>query len=89
MLKIADGIDGAIDKICQAVLLITGTILMGALTANVLARYVLATGGFDWAEEIPEQMFPWFIMAGVALAVQHLGHVAVEWILGHVVRRKR
>ena len=84
MLKIADGIDGAIDKVCQAVLLITGTILMGALTANVLARYVLATGGFDWAEEIPEQMFPWFIMAGVALAVQHLGHVAVEWLLGMV-----
>lgn len=80
LLTIADHIDGAIDKLCQAVLLTTGTVLMGALTANVIARYVLSTGGFDWAEEIPEQLFPWFIMAGVALAVQHLGHVAVEWL---------
>jgi TRAP-type transport system small permease protein len=53
---------------------------MGVLTANVIARYVLATGGFDWAEEVPEQVFPWFIMAGVALAVQHGGHIAVEWL---------
>lgn len=59
---------------------------MGVLTANVVARYVLATGGFDWAEEVPEQVFPWFIMAGVALAVQHGGHIAVEWLLGKLGR---
>ena len=59
---------------------------MGSLTANVLGRYVLAKGGFDWAEEVPEQLFPWFIMAGVTLAVQHSGHVAVEWLLGKLGR---
>ena len=59
---------------------------MGVLTANVVARYVLATGGFDWAEEVPQQLFPWFIMAGVALAVQHGGHIAVEWLLGKLGR---
>ena len=63
-----------------------GTALMVVLTANVIARYVLATGGFDWAEEVPQQVFPWFIMAGVALAVQHGGHVAVEWLLGKLGR---
>jgi TRAP-type C4-dicarboxylate transport system permease small subunit len=68
------------------VLLLTGTVLMGVLTANVVARYVLATGGFDWAEEVPQQVFPWFIMAGVALAVQRGGHVAVEWLLGRLGR---
>lgn len=70
--------------ICEWVLLVTGIILTGVLTANVIARYVLATGGFDWAEEVPEQLFPWFIMAGVALAVQKGGHIAVEWLLGVV-----
>ena len=59
---------------------------LGVLTANVIARYVLATGGFDWAEEVPQQLFPWFIMAGVALAVQHGGHIAVEWLLGKLGR---
>ena len=72
--------------LCQGVLLLTGVVLMVVLTANVIARYVLATGGFDWAEEVPEQLFPWFIMAGVALAVQHGGHIAVEWLLGKLGR---
>jgi TRAP-type C4-dicarboxylate transport system permease small subunit len=86
LLGLADKIDRGIALLCQGLLLVTGVILMGVLTANVVARYVLATGGFDWAEEVPEQVFPWFIMAGVALAVQHGGHVAVEWLLGKVGR---
>jgi TRAP-type C4-dicarboxylate transport system permease small subunit len=86
LLKAADAVDRAVALLCQGVLLLTGTAMMVVLTANVVARYVLATGGFDWAEEVPQQVFPWFIMAGVALAVQHGGHVAVEWLLGKLGR---
>ena len=86
LLTAADAVDRAVALLCQGVLLLTGTALMVVLTANVAARYVLATGGFDWAEEVPQQVFPWFIMAGVALAVQRGGHVAVEWLLGHLGR---
>ncbi len=86
LLTAADAADRAVALLCQGVLLLTGTVLMGVLTANVVARYVLATGGFDWAEEVPQQVFPWFIMAGVALAVQHGGHVSVEWLLGKLGR---
>ncbi len=86
LLNAADAVDRAVALLCQGVLLLTGTALMVVLTANVVARYVLATGGFDWAEEVPQQVFPWFIMAGVALAVQHGGHVAVEWLLGKLGR---
>ena len=82
----ADAVDRGLALLCQGVLLLTGSALMGVLTANVIARYVLATGGFDWAEEVPQQLFPWFIMAGVALAVQHGGHIAVEWLLGKLGR---
>jgi TRAP-type C4-dicarboxylate transport system permease small subunit len=82
-------VDRGIALACQGVLLVAGTVLMGTLTANVVARYVLATGGFDWAEEVPEQLFPWFIMAGVALAVQGGGHIAVEWLLGKLGREGR
>lgn len=74
-------VDRVIGALCQAVVLLTGSALLGVLAANVVARYVLATGGFDWAQEVPERLFPWFIMAGVVLAGQHGGHVAVEWIL--------
>jgi TRAP-type C4-dicarboxylate transport system permease small subunit len=89
LLVAADAVDRAVALLCQGVLLLTGVALMGVLTANVVARYVLATGGFDWAEEVPQQLFPWFIMAGVALAVQHGGHIAVEWLLGRLRREGR
>lgn len=85
-IRAADAADRAVALLCQGVLLLTGTVLMGVLTANVIARYVLATGGFDWAEEVPQQLFPWFIMAGVGLAVQRGGHIAVEWLLGKLGR---
>jgi TRAP-type C4-dicarboxylate transport system permease small subunit len=86
LLATAGKVDRGVALVCQGVLLVTGIALMGVLTANVIARYVLAAGGFDWAEEVPEQVFPWFIMAGVALAVQHGGHIAVEWLLGRLER---
>ena len=86
LLTAADAVDRAVALLCQGVLLLTGTAMMVVLTANVVARYVLSAGGFDWAEEVPQQVFPWFIMAGVALAVQHGGHVAVEWLLGKLGR---
>jgi TRAP-type transport system small permease protein len=89
LLAAAGAVDRAVALLCQGVLLLTGTALMGVLTANVIARYLLATGGFDWAEEVPQQLFPWFIMAGVALAVQHGGHIAVEWLLGKLGREGR
>jgi TRAP-type transport system small permease protein len=86
LIAAADAVDRAVALLCQGVLLLTGTGLMVVLTANVIARYVLAAGGFDWAEEVPQQLFPWFIMAGVAMAVQHGGHVAVEWLMGKLGR---
>jgi TRAP-type C4-dicarboxylate transport system permease small subunit len=86
LITAADAVDRAVALLCQGVLLLTGTVLMSVLTANVVARYVLATGGFDWAEEVPQQLFPWFIMAGVGLAVQRGGHIAVEWLLGKLGR---
>ena len=84
--RAAEAVDRVVALVCKGVLLLTGIVLMVVLTANVIARYVLAAGGFDWAEEVPQQLFPWFIMAGVVLAVQHGGHIAVEALLGLVGR---
>ena len=59
-------------------------------SANVVARYALHSGGFSFAQELPERLFPWFIAAGVALAAQHGGHMSVEWLLersGHHAQR--
>src|SRR4051794_6071960 len=58
-LAAADAVDRALALLCRGVLLLTGLALIGVMSANVVARYVLATGGFDWAEEVPQQLFPW------------------------------
>ena len=89
-LKVADASDRVVAVICRVALLVTGTALLVILSANVVARYALQSGGFSFAQELPERLFPWFIAAGVALAAQHGGHMSVEWLLersGHHAQR--
>ena len=89
-LAVADASDRIVAQICRVALLVTGTALLAILFGNVLARYALQSGGFSFAQELPERLFPWFIAAGVALAAQHGGHMSVEWLLersGHHAKR--
>lgn len=86
-LAVANVIDRAVGFLCRAMILATGIALLAILTSNVVARYVLESGGFRFAQELPERLFPWFIMAGVALAVQKGGHMAVESVLARLSRR--
>ncbi|MBL0407578.1 TRAP transporter small permease subunit [Microvirga aerilata] len=83
-LSMANIIDRSVGFICRAVILLTGLALLVLLTANVVARYVMESGGFRFSQELPERLFPWFIMAGVALAVQKGGHMAVESLLARL-----
>jgi TRAP-type transport system small permease protein len=85
-LAVANFIDRTVGFVCRAVILLTGIALLALLTANVVARYILESGGFRFAQELPERIFPWFIMAGVALAVQKGGHMAVESVLSRLSR---
>ena len=79
---LADLADRIVAAVCRFVVLITGIALTAVLTANVAARYVFETGGFRAAQELPERIFPWFIVAGIVLAAQAGGHMAVEWLPG-------
>jgi TRAP-type transport system small permease protein len=89
MLAAVNGVDRLITRICRFVILVTGITLTALLTGNVVARYVLASGGIDAAEEIPERLFPWFIVAGIALAAQAGGHMSVDWVLDRLGARGR
>lgn len=89
-LAVANATDRVVALVCRIALLVTGTALLLILSANVVARYALHSGGFAFAQELPERLFPWFIAAGVALAAQHGGHMSVEWLLersGHHAKR--
>jgi TRAP-type C4-dicarboxylate transport system permease small subunit len=79
-IRILDGVDRFIGLVCQSVVLSTGVALLLAIITGVIARYLIRVGGIDWAEELPKQLFSWFIMAGVVLALQYGNHIAVELI---------
>jgi TRAP-type C4-dicarboxylate transport system permease small subunit len=68
---------------------VTGIALTILLTGNVVARYVMASGGIDAAQELPELLFPWFIVAGIALAAQAGGHLGVDWLYDRLGTRGR
>ncbi|MDH2329125.1 TRAP transporter small permease subunit [Cereibacter sp. SYSU M97828] len=82
IVTVADRIDALVAGVCRLVVLVTGIALTAVLTMNVASRYVFASGGFAAAQELPERLFPWFIVAGIVLAAQAGGHMSVEWLPG-------
>src|SRR5512137_2990651 len=88
-LTAANGTDRHVTRLCRFIVLVTGIALTVILTGNVIARYVLASGGIDAAQELPELLFPWFIVAGIALAAQAGGHLGVDWLYDKLGPRGR
>ena len=80
-IQFLDGVDRFIGLVCKSVVLSTGIVLLFAIIIGVIALYVIDVGGVDWAEELPKQLFSWFIMAGVVLALQSGSHIAVDLIM--------
>lgn len=75
---IADGIERVIGAVCKMLIFATTIILLIVLGSNVVVRYAFEGGGIPWVSEVPEQLFPWMIAAGIILAVQHGAHIAVD-----------
>ena len=80
-IRLLDGVDAFIGLICRSIVLTTGVALLVSILVTVVARYVIEVGGIDWSEELPRQLFSWFIMSGVVLALQQGNHIAVDLIL--------
>ena len=80
-IRFLDGLDRFIGLICRSAVLATGSALLVSIIVTVVARYVIDVGGIDWSEELPRQLFSWFIMAGVVLALQNGNHIAVDLIM--------
>jgi TRAP-type C4-dicarboxylate transport system permease small subunit len=73
-------IERIITVLCQAVLWLSTTVIFVILVANTVLRY--ATGSsLQWANEVPELLFPWLVMAGVVLAAQHGAHITTSFLV--------
>lgn len=66
--------------ICQALLWVSTTAIFVILAINTILRY--ATGSsLQWANEVPELLFPWLVMAGVVMAAQRGAHITTTFLI--------
>ena len=73
-------IERTISVVCQVLLWISTVIIFVILAANTILRY--ATGAsLQWANEVPELLLPWMVMAGVVLAAQHGAHITTSFLM--------
>lgn len=73
-------VDRAIAVTCQVVLWLSTTVIFVILVANTVLRYVTGSS-LQWANEVPELLFPWLVMAGVVIAAQHGAHIATTFLM--------
>lgn len=75
--------DRGVATLCHVVLWLSTTVIFLILVANTTLRY--ATGSsVQWANEVPELLFPWLVMAGVVLASLQGAHIATTFLMDSV-----
>ncbi len=73
-------LERAIQGVCYVLLWISTTVIFLILVANTTLRY--ATGAsLQWANEVPELLFPWLVMSGVVLAAQRGAHITTSFLM--------
>src|SRR3990167_6137563 len=60
-------IEWAVVGVCRVLLWISTSVIFIILVANTVLRYATGTS-LQWANEVPELLFPWLVMSGVVLA---------------------
>lgn len=76
-------IERGVAALCRIVLWLSTFVIFVILVANTVLRY--ATGAsLQWANEVPELLFPWLVMAGVVLASLHSAHIATTFLMDAV-----
>lgn len=79
-------LERAIVAICSTVLWLTTAVIFVILTANTILRYTGGTG-LQWANELPELLFPWLVIAGVVLAAEKGSHIATVFLIEALPQR--
>jgi TRAP-type transport system small permease protein len=72
-------LESIITRGCQIILWLTISVIFVILCTNTLLRYVLGSG-MQWANEVPEMLFPWLVMSGVVLAAVHGSHISTTFL---------
>jgi len=75
-----NAIERCVVGLCRTLLWASTSVIFVILCANTVLRY--ATGSsVQWANEVPELLFPWLVMAGVVLAAVHGAHITTTFLV--------
>jgi TRAP-type C4-dicarboxylate transport system permease small subunit len=75
-----NAIERGVVGLCRGVLWLSTVVIFVILVANTVLRY--ATGSsLQWANEVPELLFPWLVMSGVVLAAVHSAHICTTFLM--------
>ena len=83
-----NALERSIVFVCSIVLWVTTCVIFVILAANTALRYVSGSS-LQWANEVPELLFPWLVMAGVVLASEKGAHIATVFLVDSVNPRAR
>jgi TRAP-type transport system small permease protein len=73
-------VERSVAGVCRVVLWLSTAVIFVILVANTVLRY--ATGSsLQWANEVPELLFPWLVMSGVVLAALQGAHIATTFMM--------
>jgi TRAP-type transport system small permease protein len=73
-------VERTVAGLCHAVLWISTSTIFVILVGNTALRY--STGAsLQWANEVPELLFPWLVIAGVVLGAQHGSHITTAFLM--------
>jgi TRAP-type transport system small permease protein len=81
-------LERVIVAICSVVLWVTTVLIFLILSANTVLRYVAGTS-LQWANEVPELLFPWLVMSGIVLAAEKGSHIATVFLVDALAPRAR
>jgi TRAP-type C4-dicarboxylate transport system permease small subunit len=66
--------------LCRVVLWLSTSVIFVILVANTVLRYITGSS-LQWANEVPELLFPWLVMAGIVLAAVHGAHITTTFLM--------
>jgi TRAP-type transport system small permease protein len=75
-----NAVERGVVGLCRVVLWLSTVAIFVILVANTVLRYARGSS-LQWANEVPELLFPWMVMAGVVLAAVHSAHIATTFLM--------
>ena len=73
----------AVLGLSRLILWLSTTVIFAILVINTVLRYATGTS-LQWANEVPELLFPWLVMSGVVLAASHGAHITTTFLMDAV-----